>query len=234
VNKQFRGTSQVQSGQTHSRRGACGRRKTTCDERIVGRRHSGPSGRVPRAREHRAAGACAPREGPLLPRPPPVRQPPPGMPSAPGAPRQQYPARVVVPPDEGFGNSGAKTARRDDRGGTLPVGRCPAGARPTVEVPCRLLGPDRVTRARRPRSVKGPRRGGPGSAGRSTRHGDPRKAKTLRLTLGLAVAVLSRRHPGQDPFTGRNPEAAAGDVRPIHDLGHFAIAQLHRVGLSLP
>jgi hypothetical protein len=25
------------------------------------------------------------------------------------------------------------------------------------------------------------------------------------------------------PFTGRNPEAAAGDVRPIHDLGLFAI-----------
>jgi hypothetical protein len=57
----------------------------------------------------------------------------------------------------------------------------------------------------------------------SARHGDPRNAKTLRLTLGLAVAVLSGRHPGQDPFAGRNPEAAAGDVRPIHDPGLFAI-----------
>jgi IS66 Orf2 like protein len=27
----------------------------------------------------------------------------------------------------------------------------------------------------------------------------------------------------KNPFAGRNPEAAAGDVRPIHDLGHFAI-----------
>jgi hypothetical protein len=41
------------------------------------------------------------------------------------------------------------------------------------------------------------------------------------FTLGLAVAVLSGRHPGQDPFAGRNPEAAAGDVLPIHDPGHF-------------
>jgi hypothetical protein len=57
------------------------------------------------------------------------------------------------------------------------------------------------------------------------RQGDPRKGKDPRLTLGLRGApVLSRRHPGQDPFTGRNPEAAAGDVRPIHDPGHFAIS----------
>jgi hypothetical protein len=41
------------------------------------------------------------------------------------------------------------------------------------------------------------------------------------VMLGLRVAVLSRRHPGQDPFAGRNPEAAAGNMRPIHDPGYF-------------
>jgi hypothetical protein len=33
----------------------------------------------------------------------------------------------------------------------------------------------------------------------------PAKGKDRRLTLGLAVAVLSRRLPGQDHFAGRNP-----------------------------
>jgi hypothetical protein len=49
------------------------------------------------------------------------------------------------------------------------------------------------------------------------------RQRPRRLTLGLTVAVLSRRHPGQDPFAGRNPEAAAGDVLPIDNPGHFAI-----------
>jgi hypothetical protein len=36
----------------------------------------------------------------------------------------------------------------------------------------------------------------------------------IRPELGLAIAVLSGRHPGQHPFAGRNPEAlVAGQVR---------------------
>ena len=41
--------------------------------------------------------------------------------------------------------------------------------------------------------------------------------------VGLAVAVLSRRRPGQDPLADLNSEPAAGDVLPVHDPGHFAI-----------
>jgi hypothetical protein len=51
----------------------------------------------------------------------------------------------------------------------------------------------------------------------------PLASRSQILTLGLTVAVLSGRHPRQDPFAGRNPEAAAGDMLPIHDPGHFAI-----------
>jgi hypothetical protein len=49
------------------------------------------------------------------------------------------------------------------------------------------------------------------------------KGKDRRLTLGLALAVLSRRHPGQDHFAGLNSEALAGEVLLIKDPGHFAI-----------
>ena len=42
-------------------------------------------------------------------------------------------------------------------------------------------------------------------------------------TFGLRVAVLSRRHPGQDHFAGLNSEALAGKVLLIKDPGHFAI-----------
>ena len=39
----------------------------------------------------------------------------------------------------------------------------------------------------------------------------------------LALAVLSRRHPGDCHFAGVDPEAAVGDMLVIHDPGHFAI-----------
>ena len=42
-------------------------------------------------------------------------------------------------------------------------------------------------------------------------------------SFGLRVAVLSRRHPGQDHFAGLNSEALAGEVLLIKDQGHFAI-----------
>jgi hypothetical protein len=44
-----------------------------------------------------------------------------------------------------------------------------------------------------------------------------------RLTLGLSVAVLSRRPPGHHPFEGLDLEALAGDVLLIKDPAHFAI-----------
>ena len=56
-----------------------------------------------------------------------------------------------------------------------------------------------------------------GSAGRCRQRDPPPP------TFSLRVAALSRRHPGQNHFAGRNPEAAAGDMRPIHDPGLFAI-----------
>ena len=46
---------------------------------------------------------------------------------------------------------------------------------------------------------------------------------TRRPTLGLAVAVLSGRHPGQHPFEGLDLEALAGEVLLIKDPGQFAI-----------
>jgi hypothetical protein len=49
------------------------------------------------------------------------------------------------------------------------------------------------------------------------RQGDP------RLTLGLAVAVLSGRHPGHTPFERLDLEALAGEVLLIKDPFHFAI-----------
>jgi hypothetical protein len=44
-----------------------------------------------------------------------------------------------------------------------------------------------------------------------------------RLTLGLSVAVLSRRPRGHHPFEGLDLEALAGDVLLIKDPAHFAI-----------
>jgi hypothetical protein len=44
-----------------------------------------------------------------------------------------------------------------------------------------------------------------------------------RLTLGLAVAVLSERHAGQHPIERLDLEALAGEVLLIKDPGHFAI-----------
>ena len=43
------------------------------------------------------------------------------------------------------------------------------------------------------------------------------------LTLRLSVAVLSRRHPGHDPFERLDLEALAVDVLLIKDPGHFSI-----------
>jgi hypothetical protein len=42
-----------------------------------------------------------------------------------------------------------------------------------------------------------------------------------RLTLGLSVAVLSRRPPGHHPFEGLDLEALAGDVLRIKDPAHL-------------
>jgi hypothetical protein len=49
------------------------------------------------------------------------------------------------------------------------------------------------------------------------------RQRPRRFTLGLAVAVLSGRHPGQDHFAGLNSEALAGEVILVKDPGHFAI-----------
>jgi hypothetical protein len=62
-----------------------------------------------------------------------------------------------------------------------------------------------------------PTRVDPGSAGRHRQRDPPPP------TFGLRVAVLSRRHPGQDHFAGLNSEALAGEVLLIKDQGHFAI-----------
>ena len=50
-----------------------------------------------------------------------------------------------------------------------------------------------------------------------------------RLTLGLSVAVLSRRPPGHHPFEGLDLEALAGDVLLIKDLEHVP-PELNSVG----
>jgi hypothetical protein len=48
---------------------------------------------------------------------------------------------------------------------------------------------------------------------------------TRRPTLGLAVAVLSGRHPGQHPFERLDLEPLAGEVLLIKNPGHFASAR---------
>jgi hypothetical protein len=68
-----------------------------------------------------------------------------------------------------------------------------------------------------PATPRSPRRAGPVNPGRC-RERDPPPP-----TFGLRVAVLSRRHPGQDHFAGLNSEALAREVLLIKDPGHFAI-----------
>jgi hypothetical protein len=75
----------------------------------------------------------------------------------------------------------------------------------------KVLGPDALARREDALVANGLRDAGVGRP--------QHQQRLCRLTFGFAVAVLSGRHPGQDPFAGRNPEALAGDVLPIANNG---------------